>query len=519
MDWRARSSLRNDVAEALQTARRIRAAAQEAEAQELALRHDAFAVFDSASADRKQAGARREHAEKLWAEALKHAAEEDRLYEESIRKLEAVHQRTRGRRDVLDSLAEAYYERIRIAERLRRVKPGWVLLPPGSKPDGREGPSTWLRRLMEYDEAGTYRARLEEVARLHLETDPPGAEALLERAVEGEPRPWAPLPPLGRTPLEEVPLQAGSYRLTLRRPDRPPVYFPVLLARGEHYRARVPLPRAIPRGYAYVPPGRFLYGSDDDESIRLTAVRVVPMHVLETDGYLIGKHEVTYAEYIPFLNSLAPAERQERRPHAMNYFGSIDLREHAPGRWEFRLERSGQVYSALEGEQVHYRDRHGRRDQQDWRQFPVSSISWLDAREYLKWLDRTGRLPGARLCDEYEWERAARGADGRNYPHGNHLLPDDANFDQTYGQEPNAFGPDMVGSHPASDSPFGISDMAGNVWEWMHQAHLPDAVAYGGGGFYQSVYVARSINHGSGGEPRHREPFNGLRVCAPAPAP
>ena len=53
----------------------------------------------------------------------------------------------------------------------------------------------------------------------------------------------------------------------------------------------------------------------------------------------------------------------------------------------------------------------------------------------MKWLDRTGRVPGARVCEEREWERAARGADDRMYPHGDNLEPDDANFDETYGKD------------------------------------------------------------------------------------
>ena len=74
-------------------------------------------------------------------------------------------------------------------------------------------------------------------------------------------------------------------------------------------------------------------------------------------------------------------------------------------------------------------------------------------------------MPGARLCTELEWERAARGADDRLFPHGDELDADDANFDVTYGRVDSAYGPDVVGSHPASRSPFGVDDLAGNVFE------------------------------------------------------
>src|SRR6202022_2636026 len=103
-----------------------------------------------------------------------------------------------------------------------------------------------------------------------------------------------------------------------------------------------------------------------------------------------------------------------------------------------------------------------RRAEQDWLRFPVAAISLEDAQAYLGWLDRSGRLPGARLCDEYEWERAARGADDRRFAHGDTLSPEDANFDETYDRK--GFGPDEVGTHPASTSPFGVRDLVGNVW-------------------------------------------------------
>jgi eukaryotic-like serine/threonine-protein kinase len=131
---------------------------------------------------------------------------------------------------------------------------------------------------------------------------------------------------------------------------------------------------------------------------------------------------------------------------------------------------------------------------QDWTKFPVAAVSYDDAVAFAAWLDRTRRIPGARLCDEYEWERAARGADARSFPSGSELLSDDANIDVTYGREPLAFGPDEVGSHPGSRSPVGAEDMAGNVWEWTRSVETPGAPVARGGGWSNSEISARSMN-------------------------
>src|SRR5262249_23185271 len=133
--------------------------------------------------------------------------------------------------------------------------------------------------------------------------------------------------------------------------------------------------------------------------------------------------------------------------------------------------------------------------------------------------DRRGRSPGARRCDEHEGERAARGADDRLYPHGDRLRPDEADFDETYGRKELAFGPDEVGIHAASDSPFGVADMAGNTWEWVSSVSGNEAVVVRGGRWYETKLSSRSSNR-EPGDVSLRAIDIGLRICASvAPSP
>ena len=166
--------------------------------------------------------------------------------------------------------------------------------------------------------------------------------------------------------------------------------------------------------------------------------------------------------------------------------------------------------SNFEGEPLVYPGRR-RNGSVDWRRFPVTGISFEDARAYALWLSGTGRVPGARLCREEEWERAARGADGRSFPSGASIAGDDANIDETYGRDPLAFGPDPVGAHSRSDSPVGAADMAGNAWEMtLSRAGTP---AIRGGSWYQGALTARSVNR-EPYEPTARDLLIGFRLCS-----
>jgi formylglycine-generating enzyme required for sulfatase activity len=370
-------------------------------------------------------------------------------------------------------------------------------------------------RLAAYD-SGRYRTALDAGAHLELDVAPPGAAVWIERPGAGREL-------LGYAPLAPQALRPGSLVLSFEAPGRLATRLPVLLARDETFKQQIVLPAAgsAPPDMIYVPPGRFLFGSADSTDLRRGFLNAVPLHEVHTGGYYIGRHEVTFGQWIEFLDDLAPDERRRRSPSAAYpqssasgelRMGSISLGELGPKRWRLVMTPTTRTYSAEIGQRLHYEHR-ARRADQDWMKFPVAAISYEDAIAFAAWLDRTGRVAGARLCDEYEWERAARGADARTFPGGNTLADDDANIDATYGREPLAFGPDEVGSHPASRSPIGADDMAGNVWEWTRSVETVDAPIARGGGWYNAELNARSMNR-EYAEPTQRHVHIGVRVCA-----
>jgi formylglycine-generating enzyme required for sulfatase activity len=139
---------------------------------------------------------------------------------------------------------------------------------------------------------------------------------------------------------------------------------------------------------------------------------------------------------------------------------------------------------------------------------PVTGISWDDGNAYAEWLAKTA-VPAARLCSEHEWERAARGADGRVFPHGDQMVAGDANIGVTYDGNADRMGADEVGSFLDDVSPFGVFDLGGNVTERVGQttSHIVR-----GGHWLTDEFWARAAYSNPRAEGRND--LVGVRICA-----
>src|SRR5262249_31615878 len=135
----------------------------------------------------------------------------------------------------------------------------------------------------------------------------------------------------------------------------------------------------------------------------------------------------------------------------------LGLRREPGSEWELGLKDPGTPQIFRTGERISI----GSGGMLDWSRLPVDRVTTVEAKAYAAWLASSGRVPRARLCTPLEWERAARGADARIFPHGNRLEPGDAGF-QFDGQNFDERIRREVGSFARSQSPFGVDDLAGN---------------------------------------------------------
>jgi formylglycine-generating enzyme required for sulfatase activity len=452
----------------------------------------AFAAFDAGN---------REQAESLWREGLGMVSTVAGSFEKGEEAFETALVLDPSRLPVRVRLGDLRMEHLALTEELRMDREAAAI----------------AARLPPDDVDGSRRRALAAAGTVIVRADTPGASVALERYERDRATGLRSSKPVGTLAAAGMSLPAGSYRLVLEAPGHAPVLYPFALGAGQRREIQLYLPPSaeVPTGFVYVAPGEFWYG-DADEQLRTQFLDAAPLHRRSTDAYLIARAETTFREWIAFLDSLPAAQRTELIPDtASNMRGSLRLKGGADG-WQLSFQPTSVRYTARVGEPVVYLGRK-QRARQDWLDFPVSAISPPNAERYLQWLRATGRVPGARFCTELEWERAARGADERSFPSGDDLRADDANFDITYGKVASAYGPDAVGSHPLSRSPFGVDDLTGNVLELVLSAEKPGEFVIRGGAYYFGAATARSTNRQVVAT-TFRDVTAGLRVCAPAPS-
>ncbi len=455
------------------------------------LRDRAYAAFDAFD---------QEQGESLWKQTRALVPVIDGAFDHASQEFETAFSLDRSRTEIRGYLADVRHEHLLFAEEFRL-----------------QGKLPLLgERLAAVDSDDSRRRTLSAPGTITVRAVPEPAQAVLERYELDPATGRRTARALGRFAIgAPVTLPPGSYRVALDGPGLAHVAYPFELARGHQQTVALAIPpaAAVPAGFIYVPPGDFWFG-DSDELLRTQFFGTVPIHRRRTDAYLIARHETTYGEWIAFLDALPPGERAQHIPNVAAVIrGSLSLRELAPG-WQLAFQPASQRYSARVGEPVGYLGR-ARRSRQDWSQFPVAGVSLEDATRYVAWLRATGAVPGARICTEIEWERAARGADDRLFPHGDELDVDDANFDLTYGRVDTAYGPDAVGAHPASRSPFGVDDLTGNLFELVTSSLRRDEMAIRGGAYYFGSASCRSTNREAVAA-TFRDATTGFRICASA---
>jgi formylglycine-generating enzyme required for sulfatase activity len=143
---------------------------------------------------------------------------------------------------------------------------------------------------------------------------------------------------------------------------------------------------------------------------------------------------------------------------------------------------------------------------------PVTQVNWLEARAFCA-------FAGGRLPTEDEWEKAARGSDGREFPWGGALDCEHANWGNFANEGPcagkNPGKPVAAGSYPQGASPYGVLDMAGNVWEWAADAYDRDpSRRVVRGGSCCSYFVPPRAANRNAWDPAHRDADLGFRCVS-----
>jgi serine/threonine-protein kinase len=247
-------------------------------------------------------------------------------------------------------------------------------------------------------------------------------------------------------PMREFPLDPGSYLVTLEVAGAAPVRFPIVAKGGGRVSVFADAQAlAAPDGEVLVPGGPALLGGDEG------APGGGQLREVEVPAFFVMERPVSFREYLAFLGQV------------MSELGATAqalIPRHGQGEpfWKW----NGHAFVAAEIRQ--WGD-----DPEALLEVPAFGVDLRGVEGFAKWRSRqTGRR--YRLPTEDEWEKAARGADGRLYPWGNLF---DASFCCMRDSSPGAPRPRPAGAFAGDVSPFGVRDLAGGVADWVTPAAGP----------------------------------------------
>ncbi|MCB9797998.1 MAG: SUMF1/EgtB/PvdO family nonheme iron enzyme, partial [Alphaproteobacteria bacterium] len=377
--------------------------------------------------------------------------------------------------------------------------------------------------LLQDHNPGGYEAFLEGWGSLSVRVEAEGAQVRIFR-YEQQGRRLTPVPieepvELEDGCLDEHPLRMGSYLVELSAPGRATARYPARVLRGRHWDGAPPKgePKPVPLLHVdalgpddvYVPAGWFLAGGDPK------ATNSLPRLKLWLDGFIVRRHPVTNAEYIQFLDDLVDRDMEDYalacaprdRGGTVGGLEGLIYGRDADGHFILQPDADGDLWGP------------------DW---PVLMVDWFGAMAYARWEANRSGHPW-RLPTDLEWEKAARGVDGRNFPWGDFMDP---TWARIRGSRKGRALPGPVTEMETDVSPYGVWGMAGNARDWCLDAFADDPPPDGarvtvrqvslgleeqprvlrGGGWFVTKDSARACFRASA-QPRFRLDLVGFRLA------
>lgn len=242
-------------------------------------------------------------------------------------------------------------------------------------------------------------------------------------------------------------------------------------------------PGVPPPGMVWIPGGEFSMGANDppdmDDAGMKATIDARPIHRVDVDGFYMDKTDVTNAQFATFVNATGYVTVAERKPRAQDFPGAppenlvAGAVVFSPPDHAVPLNDHFQWWSYVKG--ANWRHPSGPTSSLRGKEnYPVVQIAYEDAEAYAKWA-------GKRLPTEAEWEFAARGGlAGKRFVWGDEFRPNGkwmANTHQGHFPDKDTGEDGFAGISPVAyypPNPYGLYDMAGNVWQWTSDWYRPD---------------------------------------------